>query len=238
MSHHTNPKILVLCDVHKSYGEEEVLHGVSLSLGYGERIALMGPSGCGKTTLLNCVGGLDRSDRGSITFDGSHLDKLPDHELALIRRQKIATIFQFFYLLPTLTAFENVEFSLQINGVAWPQRERIVNDLLRRVGMAKRSQALPNQLSGGEMQRVAIARALANRPALILADEPTGNLDSRNGDVVLDMLEQLTEQFETALILVTHNIEATRICHRILEMVDGKLAGELDVAGQQTGHGD
>jgi ABC-type lipoprotein export system ATPase subunit len=209
--------------VTKRYGDRSVLRGIDLVLAPGERLALTGPSGSGKTTLLNCLGGVDRHDEGSIQLHGSHLEALDTNALARLRRQRIGTVFQFFHLLPTLTASENVELPLQLIGVSAEERRSRVAALIDRVGLNARADATPDQMSGGEMQRVAIARALIHRPDLILADEPTGNLDSRNGEVVLDMLRDLSEETGTGLILVTHSEAATRICHRSIHLVDGRM---------------
>ena len=216
------PVVRVL-HVVKSFQQRQVLNGVSLDLAIGERVALVGPSGCGKTTLLNCLGGVDRVDRGSIELQGLPLEKLSSDELAAIRRRHIGTIFQFFYLLPTLSAFENIELPMQLLNVPAAERRERAMALLERVKLTHRAQALPNQLSGGEMQRVAIARALAHRPGLILADEPTGNLDSANGENILDLLAELSTEFHTAMLMVTHSPEAARICHRVLHMRDGTI---------------
>jgi ABC-type lipoprotein export system ATPase subunit len=215
----------------KNYQSRCVLNGVGFLLRAGERISLVGPSGCGKTTLLNCLGGIDRPDRGSIQFGDLALEKLNSDQLAKVRREQIGTVFQFFHLLPTLTAFENIELPLQLLKVPAAQRRQRVEELLERVKIAHRANALPGQLSGGEMQRVAIARALASRPRLILADEPTGNLDSVNGEIILDLLEELCEENQTGLLMVTHSADAARICHRILHMRDGVIIRESDGSG-------
>lgn len=212
--------------VSKSYENRQVLAEVSLRIEAGERVALTGPSGSGKTTLLNCLGGVDRVDGGQLWFDGAEMAKMNGDDLALLRRRRMGTIFQFFHLLPTLTAAENVAFPLRLNGVKKAEREARVAQLLERVGIVHRAAALPSQLSGGEMQRVAIARALAHRPALLLADEPTGNLDSVNGANILELLRELSEESGTALVLVTHSVEATRICDRVLALQDGRIIGE------------
>ncbi len=212
--------------VSKSYAGRCVLDDVSFLLHAGQRLALTGPSGSGKTTLLNCVGGVDRPDSGSIVVHGEALEKLSSDQLAQVRRRRVGTVFQFFHLLPTLTAFENVEFPLQLIGVAPDDRRVRVQALLERVNLTARSHAFPAQLSGGEMQRVAIARALVHRPDLILADEPTGNLDSANGENILALLQDLTEETNTALVLVTHSLEATRICHRTIHLRDGAIVSE------------
>jgi putative ABC transport system ATP-binding protein len=218
----TQPALFVR-DVSRNYGAFKALDSVSFEVARGERVALMGPSGSGKSTLLNCVGGIDRPDSGEIEINGIQLNDLNSDQLANLRRGQVSTVFQFFHLLPTLSAAENVEFPLQLNGVATVERAERVAELLEQVGLTNRANALPDELSGGEMQRVALARALATRPSLILADEPTGNLDSANGDAALDLIEALTERHGAALILVTHSDEATRICSRTLRLKDGRL---------------
>jgi len=213
--------VVVARDVEKSYEGRPVLRGVSLSVRAGERVALIGPSGSGKTTLLNCLGGVDRPDGGSIRVRNESLETLDGAGLARLRRIHIGTVFQFFHLLPTLNAFENVELPLQLLGVPPAEREDRVNRLLTRVNVEHRAAARPSQLSGGEQQRIAIARALVHRPAVLLADEPTGNLDSVNGANVLALLRELTDETGTALVLVTHSPEATAICHRVVALRDG-----------------
>src|SRR5689334_13494760 len=192
-------RVLEVSNVSKAYGDRPVLRTVSFRLHAGQRLALTGPSGSGKTTLLNCLGGVDRPDSGSILLHGEALEQLSSDRLARVRRHRVGTVFQFFHLLPTLTALENIEFPLQLTSVPPGQRRVRVQALLDRVNLAVRAQALPAQLSGGEMQRVAIARALVHQPDLILADEPTGNLDSMNGDIILALLRDLTEEMGTAL---------------------------------------
>ena len=209
--------------VSKFYGERRVLHDVSFSVGAGERIALTGPSGSGKTTLLNCLGGVDRPDSGAISLQGLRIDQLDTNGLARVRRERVGTVFQFFHLLPTLTASENIALPLQLLGVPTSERQARVRSFLERVGLAHRTDALPSQLSGGEQQRIAIARALVHSPALILADEPTGNLDSVNGANILALLRELTDETRTALVLVTHSEEAASICHRRIHLRDGRV---------------
>ena len=220
------PVLLRAIGVGRSYAGRVVLRDVSFALRAGERLALTGPSGSGKTTLLNCLGGVDRPDAGRIELGGVALDALDGDGLAAVRRRRLGTIFQFFHLLPTLTAAENVELPLQLNGVPTAERSERVRHLLDRVQVSHRADARPSQLSGGEMQRVAIARALAHRPELLLADEPTGNLDSRNGANILQLLRELSDETGTALVLVTHSPEAAAICHRELELRDGQIVGE------------
>ena len=209
--------------VTKHYADRPILRDVSLTLQQGERVALLGPSGCGKTTLLNCVGGVDQVDSGRISFQGTDIATLNSDALSLVRRRHIGTVFQFFHLLPTLTAQENIELPLQLNGMARDQRLNRVQALMERVGIAHRAHALPAEMSGGEMQRVAIARAIVHKPPLILADEPTGNLDSATGTQVLELLRELTEEEGAALLMVTHSEEAAQSCHRVLRMLDGRL---------------
>ena len=220
------PVLLRAVGVGRSYAGRVVLQNVSFELRAGERLALTGPSGSGKTTLLNCLGGVDRPDTGRIELGGVALDALDGDALAAVRRRRLGTIFQFFHLLPTLTAAENVELPLQLNGVPTAERMERVRYLLERVQVTHRAEARPSELSGGEMQRVAIARALAHRPELLLADEPTGNLDSRNGANILQLLRELSGETGTALVLVTHSPEAAAICHRKLELRDGVIVGE------------
>ena len=222
------PVAHVVCasNVRKSYDGQEILHGINLSLAPGERVALMGPSGSGKTTLLNCLGGVDRIGSGQIEVCGQPLHLLDRVALAAVRRRWLGTIFQFFHLLPTLTAAENIEFPLQLLGVPLRERETRVRELLERVDLTHRAYALPGQLSGGEMQRTAIARALAHRPPVLLADEPTGNLDSASGARILAMLRELSDETHTALLLVTHSDEAAAICHRVLHLRDGLVVSE------------
>ena len=208
-----------------------MLRGVCLDLAAGERLALTGPSGSGKTTLLNCLGGVDRADSGSIVLDGTPLESLDADALAGLRRHRLGTIFQFFHLLPTLTAAENVELPLQLIHHPADQRRDRVRCLLERVGLTARAAAFPAELSGGERQRVAIARALAHQPALLLADEPTGNLDSKNGANVLRLLCELTAETGVGLILVTHSREAASVCHRELRLRDGAVIPVGEPAG-------
>ena len=220
--------VLSARDVRKSYAQRAVLRGVSLEVRAGERLALTGASGSGKSTLLNCLGGVDRPDSGSIRFQDQALENLDADALTEVRRRDIGTIFQFFHLLPTLTAAENVELPLQLNGIAPAVRAERVRTLLKRVGIDGRAHAFPGELSGGEMQRVAIARALAHRPSVLLADEPTGNLDSENGAIILELLRELSDETGTALVLVTHSGAAAQICHREIHLRDGQIGGERE----------
>jgi len=215
--------VLEVHSLTKNYAERPILRGVSFNLNQGERVALLGPSGSGKTTVLNCVGGVDRADSGSVTIAGQVLANLNADGLAQLRRSHIGTVFQFYHLLPTLSAAENIELPLQLLGVPTHQRETRVRELLERVGISHRATALPGQLSGGEMQRVAIARAVVHRPTLILADEPTGSLDTATGAQVLDLLAEIVQETQAALLLVTHSPEAVKHCQRVLRMQDGQI---------------
>lgn len=218
--------MLRVSKIEKSYGASKVLRGIDFRMEEGERVAIMGPSGSGKSTLLNCIGGIDRPDNGEILFEGQSLTSLSEQELCELRRNKISTIFQFFHLLPTLTARENIEFPMLLNSVSAKERNQKVDDLLNAVKIQHRACAFPHELSGGEKQRVAIARSLSMRPKLILADEPTGNLDSKNTDSVLELIEKLSKQHGIAMLLVTHNEEVTRICDQTITMNDGLILSE------------
>ena len=218
--------MLKVSKIEKSYGASKVLRGIDFRMEEGERVAIMGPSGSGKSTLLNCIGGIDRPDNGEILFEDQSLTSLSEQELCELRRNKISTIFQFFHLLPTLTARENIEFPMLLNSVSAKERNQKVDDLLNAVKIQHRACAFPHELSGGEKQRVAIARSLSMRPKLILADEPTGNLDSKNTDSVLELIEKLSKQHGIAMLLVTHNEEVTRICDQTITMNDGLILSE------------
>ena len=218
--------MLKVSKIEKSYGASKVLRGIDFRMEEGERIAIMGPSGSGKSTLLNCIGGIDRPDNGEILFEGQSLTSLSEQELCELRRNKISTIFQFFHLLPTLTARENIEFPMLLNSISARERNEKVDELLNAVKIQHRACAFPHELSGGEKQRVAIARSLSMRPKLILADEPTGNLDSKNTDSVLELIENLSKQHGIAMLLVTHNEEVTRICDQTITMNDGLILSE------------
>ena len=214
---------LVVEEITRRYGPRTVLDRVSLEVAAGERVALTGPSGSGKTTLLNCIGGVDRPDSGNVLLGKCSLGDLDGAGLARVRREQIGTIFQFFHLLPTLTAAENIELPLLLLRMGHSERERRVAAILGRIGLSDRAGALPGRLSGGEQQRVAIARALVHRPSLVLADEPTGNLDSVSGANVLALLRELTDEAGLALVLVTHSEEAAAICHRHIHLRDGRI---------------
>lgn len=231
--------MIELKDVSRSYDAHAggtrmvpALGEVSLRIGPGERVAVMGPSGSGKSTLLNLICGLDQPTTGSIMIDGVEMATLDDDARTRLRRERIGMIFQTFNLLPTLTALENVALPLRLQGIGRSAAEARAAEMLRRVGLAARLTHRPDQLSGGERQRMAIARALIFAPPLLLADEPTGNLDSRTGDEILQLLVQLHAELNMTILLVTHNEEATRICDRIIRLRDGQIIRDELTGGQ------
>ena len=215
--------------VTKSYGGGrgaagvDALLGVSLALEPGSFTALLGPSGCGKSTLLNLLGGLDRPTEGRVFVDGKDLATLSEDDRDAYRRKTAATVFQFFNLLPTMTALENVALPLLLEGVSLADADvRAARGLLD-VGLADKEHAYPYELSGGQLQRVAVARALANEPALLLADEPTGNLDSKTGEQVLALVAGLVKERGITVVMATHSAEAAAHASRILRLRDGRL---------------
>ncbi len=218
--------ILKVVDLRKTYKVGKVgvpvLRGVNLEIAAGEFVSIMGPSGCGKSTFLHLLGGLARPTEGRIILDGVDLTTVGDAERTRIRRDKIGFVFQRFNLMPTLTVQGNLEIARQIFGNGLPSKKELTG-LLEIVGLANKLHHRPLELSVGEQQRVAIARALVNKPSLILADEPTGNLDSQNSRQVLDLLVQLNRQKGQTIVMITHNPEAAEIGHRIVEMLDGRI---------------
>lgn len=200
-----------------------VLAGLDLTLAPGAFVALLGPSGSGKSTLLNLASGIDRPDRGEVRVAGRDIHEMSERDRTLFRRDHIGFVFQFFNLIPTLTVEENLLLPLELAGRTEPQDRTRVRELLARVGLADRAGAWPDRLSGGEQQRVAVARSLAHRPSLVLADEPTGNLDRATGDRVLDLLEELVRDAGTTLVMVTHSESAAARADRILELSGGRL---------------
>jgi putative ABC transport system ATP-binding protein len=220
-------KFLSLDSISKSYVEGKqrrlVLNGTSVTFYKGEFVAILGKSGSGKTTLLNLISGIDVADEGEIYLNGWNLSSLNDMKRTLYRRQNIGFIFQFFNLIPTLTVWENVALPLELNGMLDKKGIQRGEQLLEAVGLLDRRSTFPDLLSGGEQQRVAIARALVHNPSLVLADEPTGNLDEERGRQVLDLIDELTRSSGKNLILVTHNPEAASYADRILILQDGKL---------------
>jgi len=215
-------------------GKEAVmaLNGVDLDVQRGEFVALVGPSGSGKSTLLNLIGGLDRPTDGEIWVEDLELGKASDKRLVRYRRDRIGFIFQSFNLLATRSAVENVEVPMMLAGVNGRARRERALELLAQVGLGKRAGHKPNELSGGEMQRVAVARSLANRPALLLADEPTGNLDSKTGKDILNLLRNLLETQGLTMVLVTHDMNVASYADRVVHMLDGRVQRIETVAGR------
>jgi putative ABC transport system ATP-binding protein len=202
------------------------LDDVSLVVPAGQFCSVMGPSGSGKSTLLHLVAGIDAPSSGRVIVDGRDLARLSDDERTLLRRRRIGLVFQFFNLLPTLTALENVALPLQLDGIRRGTAERRASDLLAEIGLAERLHHRPHQLSGGQMQRVAIARALVTGPSLVLADEPTGNLDSHAGDDVLTLLRRTADERRHTVVMVTHDDHAASIGDRIVHLHDGRIAAD------------
>ena len=220
------PPLLVATDLRKDYpmdaGTVHALRGVSLRIDPGEYVAIAGPSGCGKSTLLQLIGGIDTPSGGTVELLGTRLDLLSDRELTRLRLTRLGFVFQRFHLLPVLTARENVELPMAEAGVPARERRTRADELLAYVGLAARGGHRPTQLSGGEMQRVAIARALANRPALLLADEPTGELDAATGRDILDLFRRLNDDGGT-LVVVTHDERLASQAGRVVHMLDGAV---------------
>ena len=222
----TGDVVVKLTDVRKDYGDYAALDGVSVEIRTGEAVAVMGPSGSGKSTLLNLVAGLDRPTSGSVVVHGEDLGRLGETGLALYRRKRIGMIFQFFNLLDDLPALDNIALAAQLTGSSARQARRRAMELLDELEIADRGDLYPSSLSGGERQRVAVARALVNRPTLLLADEPTGALDTRSGEQVMNLLLELNRAGQT-LVIVTHDERlATRCAGRVIEVADGRIAGE------------
>ena len=217
--------MIKITDLEKIYRTEEVetvaLNKMSLEIAEHEFVAVMGPSGCGKSTLLNILGMLDKPDGGSFLFNETEVSGFSENQCSDLRKQNIGFVFQSFNLIDELTVFENVELPLVYNGVKAADRKRIAEAAIEKVQMMHRRNHFPSQLSGGQQQRAAVARAVVNSPKLILADEPTGNLDSRNGEEVMNMLTDLNAA-GTTIIMVTHSEHDARYAHRIVRMLDGK----------------
>lgn len=222
--------IVVASSLHKTYdtGSVEVsaLNGVELSLRRGEMAAVMGPSGCGKTTLLNCLSGLDEIDGGDVLIEGVSLASMSDRARTRYRAERMGFVFQFYNLMPVLTAVENVELSLLLAGRAPKEARRKAMDALALVGLEDRASHVPEQLSGGERQRVTIARALVNDPAIVWADEPTGDLDSETAEDITTLMRRLNQERGLTFLIVTHDIAVGRRTDRILRMLDGRVVDE------------
>lgn len=219
--------MIEVSNLSKSYwtGNIEIiaLRDVSFRIERGEYISIMGPSGSGKSTLMNILGCIDTPTSGSYKLDGQEVSSLDDDELASIRNQKVGFVFQTFNLLPRLTALANVELPLIYSGLTRTERKEKAMAVLERVGLAERANHRPNELSGGQSQRVAIARALINNPSIILADEPTGNLDRATGGDIINLFQRLNSEFEVTLVIVTHDQEVGRSAKRLIQLVDGRI---------------
>ena len=219
--------LIKLKEITKVYRTREIettaLDNVNIGIEKGEFVSVMGPSGCGKSTLLNIVGLLDKPTSGSVTIDGELTSELSDRALAALRNRRLGFVFQSFHLIPTLNVADNVELPLIYRkGVSASERRRLVEEVLEKVGLSHRTRHMPAQLSGGQKQRVAIARAIVGSPEIILADEPTGNLDSRMGAEVMDILHRLNREDGKTIVMVTHNEEQARQTDRIIRFFDGR----------------
>lgn len=213
----------------KKYYDESVvpvkaIDEVNITVNQGEFVAIVGTSGSGKSTLLNMLGGLDRPTSGSVIIDGKSIFDLKDEELTIFRRRKIGFVFQAFNLVPVLNVYENIVLPIQLDGNTVD--EKFVEQVIQMLGLDEKKESLPNQLSGGQQQRVAIARALATKPSIILADEPTGNLDSKTSQDVLGLLKMTSAKFNQTIVMITHNEEIAQMADRIIRIEDGKVYGE------------
>jgi putative ABC transport system ATP-binding protein len=223
--------MLDLRDIHKSFfigtpNEFEVLHGINFSVNKGEFVSIVGQSGSGKSTLMNIIGALDRPTAGEYTLDGVDIEKAKDHELSALRNKKIGFVFQTYNLIARTTALKNVELPMMYAGMGRSERTERAKMLLEEVGMTDRMLHKPDELSGGQKQRVAIARAMANDPAIILADEPTGALDSNTGRLIMDIFHRLHEEQGKTIVLITHSPELSMETQRIITLKDGDIIGE------------
>ena len=219
--------VVWLSKVSKAYGDGQLFYALSeieLEVKRGERVAIMGPSGSGKSTMLNLICGLDVPTSGQVCIERTDLSQLSDDQRTRLRREKVGMIFQSFNLLPTLSAMENVSLPLRLRGLSRREAEKRAQALLERVGLHRQATHRPDEMSGGECQRVAIARALIFDPPLLLADEPTGNLDSASGSEVLQLLDELHRELNTTVLLVTHDAHTARSCERMLILRDGRIA--------------
>ena len=219
-------------DLRKEYHDDDIvttaLDGVSFHINQGEFVAIMGPSGSGKSTLMHVMGFLDRASSGVFKFEGQSIEDLNDDQLAFVRNNKLGFIFQFFNLLPRTTVFDNVKLPLIYTHIPEEEKKERVLKAIESVGLAQRIKHLSNQLSGGEQQRVAIARAIVNNPSVIFADEPTGNLDSKSGQQIMEILQDLNEQGHT-IILVTHEQYTAEMAKRIIKLKDGQIISDEEV---------
>ena len=235
----TKKPLIEMHGIRKSYylgqpNELEILHGIDLAVYPGEFVAIVGESGSGKSTLMNIIGVLDRPTQGQYTLDGVDIHTARDDELAAIRNRKIGFVFQTYNLIGRQSALKNVELPMLYAGVPAAERTRRAKEWLARVGMEQRMKHQPNELSGGQKQRVAIARAMVNEPALILADEPTGALDSQTSRVVMDLFHEMHEKYHKTIVLITHSPALAEECQRVLTLRDGLIVGERKGAGRSA----
>lgn len=222
-------EILSVKNLNKTYGKAEnavrACNNISFSVEKGEFLAIVGASGSGKSTLLHLLGGVDRADSGEIIVDGQNISNLSSDQLAVYRRRQVGLVYQFYNLIPTLTVEENISISKRLDGQKVAKED--MNEILRILGLSERRNHLPNQLSGGEQQRTSIGRALINRPSILLADEPTGNLDSQASEEIVNLLKQYNKAYKQTIILITHNLEVANVANRIIEIEDGKIKSDF-----------
>ena len=235
----TQKPLIEMHGIRKSYyigkpNELEILHGIDLTVYPGEFVAIVGESGSGKSTLMNIIGVLDKPTSGEYTLDGVNIHDAKDNQLADIRNRKIGFVFQTYNLIGRQSALKNVELPMLYAGVPGAERTRRAKEWLERVGMAERMKHQPNELSGGQKQRVAIARAMVNEPALILADEPTGALDSQTSRTVMDLFHEMHDTYHKTIVLITHNPELADECQRVLTLRDGLIVGERKGSGKRA----
>ena len=224
-------KVIEIKNLHKVYGEGSVsvkaINGINITIESGEFTAIVGPSGSGKTTLLNILGGLDNATSGSVEIDGKNIGELSEKERTTFRMDNIGFVFQSYNLIPVFTAFENVEFIMQLQGKSAADRKKRTTELLNAVGLADRMNSRPGQLSGGQQQRVAVARALASKPKFILADEPTANLDSKTTENLLSIMEKLNREEGITFIFSTHDQRVMTKAHRVITIEDGLIISDV-----------
>lgn len=223
--------MIKLTSINKIYRTNEIetvaLENVNLEVNKGEFLSIMGPSGCGKSTLLNIMGLLDAPTSGTIEIAGTKVDGMKDKELAAFRNQKLGFVFQSFHLINSLNVLDNVELPLLYRKVSAKERRRLAEEVLKKVGLSHRMRHMPTQLSGGQCQRVAIARAIIGNPEIILADEPTGNLDSKNGKEVMDLLTDLNRNSGATIVMVTHSQHDASFAHRVVNLFDGEIVTDI-----------
>ena len=208
-------------NLEKHFGDNEVLRGINVTIDKGDIMVVIGPSGSGKSTLLHLLGGVDKPSSGEVIIKGESIYKLKEKELSILRRRKLGFVFQFFNLIPVLTAEENIEMPVLLDGNKIDKK--YMNELLKLLGLEERRNHHPSELSGGQQQRVSIGRALANKPSIILADEPTGNLDSKNSKEVLELLKYCAKKYNQTLILITHDVNIAKSADRVVTIEDGQI---------------